>query len=340
MAESLGKSGFWHKIAYWMNTIFLLFCCCLSISLSAQKYYTEFFDKDGKPVSEAKSAYFVIGKYVWLLDVNNDTILSYVDTVRAYYTQTKSLKFIKIYDKKGVQNGDYIEYYPNRKISKQGKKSNGLDIGYAMYNYANGKKRATIQFLPKTEKGTNCSETDFKILSYRDTTGSEIVKLGNGYCYCQFDSDEIVVGKVVDGLRDSIWSEYLKGTLIVQETYNKGDLSQGTRYHQGNVYNYMSCNEPPHFMGGTKKLLEVIRKNMRYPASARRMGIDGTVYVEFTVRTDGTIENPKVTKGIAYDCDMEALRVVKLTSGEWVPGMIRGVPVEMLFSYPIKYKLN
>jgi TonB family protein len=323
-----------------MKTIFLLFFFCLSISLSGQEYYTEFFNKEGRPVSRAESEYYVIGKNVWLLDISNDTILSYVDTVKAYYSQTKSLKFIKIYDKKGIQNGDFIEYYPNRKIKKQGKKSNGLDVGYMIYSYPNGKKRATIQFHSESKRDTNCSETDFKIISYRDTIGNELVKLGNGYCYCQFDSEEIAVGKVVDGLRDSIWSEYSGDTLIVQETYNKGELIQGIRHYQGNTYKYMNCNEQPHFIGGLEKLMELIRKNMRYPASARRMGIDGTVYTAFTVRTDGSIGDLRVLTGISDDCDKEALRVVGLSSGQWMPGMLRGMPVNMSFVFPIKYKLN
>jgi TonB family protein len=323
-----------------MKTLFSLLFFCLSTHLSAQQYYTDFFDEDGKPVKETESDYFVVGKNVWLLDTNNDTVLSYVDTVRAYYTQTKSVKFIKIYDKNGIQNGDYIEYYPNRKIRKQGKKSNGLDTGYSIYSYPNGKKRATIQFQPESEKDTNCSETYFKIISYRDTIGNEIVKLGNGYCHCQFDSDEMVVGKVVDGFRDSVWSEYLNDTLIVQETYNKGDLIQGTRYYQGSVYKYENCNQEPHFIGGDEKLMELIRKNMRYPASARRKGIDGTVYLAFTVQKDGSIQNLRVLKGIDQDCDMEALRVLGLSNGRWNPGMMRGVPVNMAFVFPIKYKLN
>jgi protein TonB len=61
--------------------------------------------------------------------------------------------------------------------------------------------------------------------------------------------------------------------------------------------------QQPEFEGGYEAMMNFIKKNMRYPASARRMGVDGTVYVSFVVSKDGSISEVKTVRGISADCD-------------------------------------
>lgn len=102
---------------------------------------------------------------------------------------------------------------------------------------------------------------------------------------------------------------------------------------------FMVVEQQPEFEGGYEAMMNFIRKNMRYPASARRMGIDGTVYVSFVVGKDGTINDVKVLRGISADCDKEAVRVVQMMP-PWKPGKQNGKPVFVRFNLPIKFKLN
>lgn len=95
----------------------------------------------------------------------------------------------------------------------------------------------------------------------------------------------------------------------------------------------------PEFQGGYEAMMNFIRKNMRYPASARRMGVDGTVYVSFVVSKDGSISEVKTIRGISADCDKEAMRVVAMMP-PWRPGKQNGKPVFVRFVLPIKFKLN
>jgi protein TonB len=95
----------------------------------------------------------------------------------------------------------------------------------------------------------------------------------------------------------------------------------------------------PEFQGGYEAMMNFIRKHMRYPASARRMGVDGTVYVSFVVSKDGSINEVKVIRGISADCDQEAMRVVSMMP-PWRPGKQNGKPVFVRFVLPIKFKLN
>jgi protein TonB len=95
----------------------------------------------------------------------------------------------------------------------------------------------------------------------------------------------------------------------------------------------------PTYKGGMEGMMKTLKKNMRYPASARRMGKEGTVFVEFVVTEFGDIENIKVVKGFDLDCDKEAVRIVgKLT--EWNPGMQNKMEVNVKLVLPIKFKLE
>jgi periplasmic protein TonB len=102
---------------------------------------------------------------------------------------------------------------------------------------------------------------------------------------------------------------------------------------------FMVVEQQPEFEGGYAAMMAYISKNVRYPASARRMGVDGTVYVSFVVGKDGSINDVKVLRGISADCDKEAVRVVQ-SMPAWKPGKQNGKPVFVRFNLPIKFKLN
>ena len=81
---------------------------------------------------------------------------------------------------------------------------------------------------------------------------------------------------------------------------------------------------------------EWIMKQLEYPETAAKKGIEGTVYVEFVVNKKGDVTNVKIKKGADPLLDAEALRVVK-SSPEWIPGKQRGQVVNVAFTFPIKF---
>lgn len=101
---------------------------------------------------------------------------------------------------------------------------------------------------------------------------------------------------------------------------------------------FLVVEQPAQFDGGMAAMYKFISKNLKYPASARRMGIEGTVFVSFIVDKAGVISDVQVVKGISADCDKEAERVVK-TMPNWKPGKQNGRPVKSKFVLPIKFKL-
>lgn len=102
---------------------------------------------------------------------------------------------------------------------------------------------------------------------------------------------------------------------------------------------FLVVEQPPEFEGGMEAMYKFINKNMKYPASARRMNIEGSVFVGFVVDADGKISEAAVIKGISADCDKEALRVVQMMP-KWKPGKQSGRPVRVKFVLPIKFRLD
>ncbi|MCA4899575.1 MAG: energy transducer TonB [Cytophagales bacterium] len=90
---------------------------------------------------------------------------------------------------------------------------------------------------------------------------------------------------------------------------------------------------------GIADFYKFIGKSIRYPAEARRRGLEGKVFVEFIIDKDGTISEAKVVKGIGGGCDEEAIRVL-LTSSPWMPGKQRGKPVKQRYTLPIIFSLS
>jgi TonB family protein len=91
--------------------------------------------------------------------------------------------------------------------------------------------------------------------------------------------------------------------------------------------------------GGMDEFYHYIAKKLMYPGQARRMGIEGKVFIEFIVQTDGSITDVKAINGIGAGCDQEAVRVLQ-ASGKWIPGKNKGVAVKQRMVLPITFALN
>ncbi|MDH4059100.1 MAG: energy transducer TonB [Cyclobacteriaceae bacterium] len=90
--------------------------------------------------------------------------------------------------------------------------------------------------------------------------------------------------------------------------------------------------------GGMAAFYKFVSENIRYPAQARRMGIQGKVFIEFVVDRDGSLTQFSVVKGIGAGCDEEAVRIMQ-TAPPWEPGKQRGMPVRQRMVLPINFKL-
>jgi protein TonB len=90
--------------------------------------------------------------------------------------------------------------------------------------------------------------------------------------------------------------------------------------------------------GGYAGFYKFLKKNMKYPAVARRMNLSGKVFVQFVVNENGTPSDVQVIRGIGGGCDEEAARVIAMS--KWKPGKQRGKAVRVRMVQPIDFVLQ
>lgn len=103
---------------------------------------------------------------------------------------------------------------------------------------------------------------------------------------------------------------------------------------------YQTVDVKPTFNGGgANEFTKWVIDNLKYPQDAKDAGISGRVYVQFTINTEGRVENVSVIKGVSESLDNEVIRVVS-SSPAWTPGYSKGTPVPVTFSFPIIFQLK
>jgi protein TonB len=95
----------------------------------------------------------------------------------------------------------------------------------------------------------------------------------------------------------------------------------------------------PDYIGGYEEMMNFVMRHLRYPASARQAGAEGTVFVQFLVNKDGSLSDIETIRSVHPALDAEAERVIELMP-PWKPGRQKGKPVTVRFVLPIKFKLG
>ncbi len=132
----------------------------------------------------------------------------------------------------------------------------------------------------------------------------------------------------------------------------------GCEFTEGTVLEKQECAK--------HEMLQYIYKNLKYPAQAREGEIEGIVVIQFIVDTDGSIDDAKIVRDIGGGCGHAALKVVEDMNNmmtedtiivfddatyeetveihandiKWRPGYQDGKAVKVLYTLPVKYKLD
>lgn len=80
-----------------------------------------------------------------------------------------------------------------------------------------------------------------------------------------------------------------------------------------------------------------IVRTLKYPPAARRMGLEGKVFVQFLINKKGDLLDPIIIRGVSDEIDQEAIRVIK-NGPKWKPGRQRGRPVTVKVVIPLTFK--
>ena len=102
---------------------------------------------------------------------------------------------------------------------------------------------------------------------------------------------------------------------------------------------YEIVDEMPRYPGGQKAFFQYISDNIKYPPIAQEQGIQGRVSLRFLVKTDGSVGEVTVLRGIHPALDKEAVRLIKSLPCKFTPGKQKGTPVNVWLVMPISFKL-
>lgn len=102
---------------------------------------------------------------------------------------------------------------------------------------------------------------------------------------------------------------------------------------------YGAVDVMPEYFGGVNAMFDFIQKNVNYPESAKKKGIEGRVFVQFVVEKDGSLSSFQVLRGVNDELNDEAIRVLKMMP-KWKPGMQEGKPVRVQYVLPFKFQLT
>lgn len=151
----------------------------------------------------------------------------------------------------------------------------------------------------------------------------------------------VVVDEVVDQKTEFAMPEDVDNSPVNTET---GPVKLEVEQHEDKVVQeepvFVVVEENATFQGGDINTFRSwVMEHTRYPESAREMGIEGKVIVQFVVNSQGNVENVKVLRELDPACDAEAIKVIK-SSPKWTPGKQGGKAVKQQFVLPIVFKLQ
>lgn len=86
-------------------------------------------------------------------------------------------------------------------------------------------------------------------------------------------------------------------------------------------------------------LLNFIQENLKYPSLERSNGIEGTVIVQFVVDKYGAVSNVTIAREPNKGLGKAAKKIME-SLPNWKPGKQNGRPVKVLYTVPVKFKLN
>ena len=255
------------------------------------------------------------------------------DTVATYYCSNKQVRSISVRTAKDTRWE--LVYHKNGKVASEGTMTKHAYEGEVRTWHPNGGHRSVYKYEREQLKPT--------IVHYWDSTGVQLIKSGSGMCRClegiRPDEDEFAIGKFSNGKKDSVWTGIRDGVTTYVETYENGELVKGTSYKDGQQFKYSILEKQAEHKGGLNGMYSHIRSTLRYPATARKNNIQGSVYVSFVISATGTISDVHVLKSLSPECDGEAVHCVT-TMKPWVPAVQRGQNVKTRFILPIKFKLQ
>ena len=143
--------------------------------------------------------------------------------------------------------------------------------------------------------------------------------------------DDVVVNLDFQNLDDTDIPVYIRDYQR-QEVVEEEDTDE--------VLPFVAVEQKPKFQGNDANTFAAwVNARVVYPEIAKENGVQGRVTLQFTIGTDGRIEDLKVLNSPDETLSREAVRVVS-ASPKWEPGRQRDRAVKVSYTFPVIYRLR
>jgi TonB family protein len=166
----------------------------------------------------------------------------------------------------------------------------------------------------------------------------------------EYQASEVVTAPAARSAELSGISTYDKGAMRKKAMLAKKEYSQPQEIlttqiqsDKGIVYDQtvtVTPDELPRFENnGLEHFKEYIQKNVQYPQKAKKLGIEGEVFVKFAIDTTGRVVDIEIINSADSLLNKEALRVIN-SSPLWSAGRQEGKPVKVSYVIPVVFKFD
>ena len=154
----------------------------------------------------------------------------------------------------------------------------------------------------------------------------------------------MIYGEYSKNQKSGTWLTYgPEGTLIQIDDYKKGAKIHSRNVDiggmEGSSDELTVVEEHCSFPGGNVAWANYLRDNLKYPLMAKRMGIQGRVYLKFAVLKDGKVAGIRIVQSPHSELSREAIRIMR-ECPDWNPAKVNGEPVDSEFKFFISFKLK
>ena len=319
----------------------LTLCLLLGVTiLFAQKKNTFFLKNSGQYVSKLDSADFI-------RVVKEPAKGSKLYTVYEFYPkgQEKMEGTSTTIDPISL-DGTCISFYMNGKRKSIVDYKHNRVVGEVSLYFPNGTLNYTKFYgrADSVDQDKNPLPQSVYIKACNDSTGKVLATNGEGY-FVGYTTDFGKIaeeGKIKNGKPIGEWKGYepIFKTKILETYGDDGQLKTGLSVNSfGQRVSYYSRIVPPRYIGGMAAFNKFLSKNIGYPVVARTDRIQGIVMLMFLIGKDGSMKDVKVFRSVNDQVNAEAIRVLKLSDGSWLPGSVYGRAIDYPLTVPISLSL-
>lgn len=101
---------------------------------------------------------------------------------------------------------------------------------------------------------------------------------------------------------------------------------------------YSIADNMPLPVGGYKSFYQYLQENIFYTQEALEKKVQGYVFVQFVVNTEGKLENIRIIKGLGFGLDEEVIRVFS-ESPPWQAAWHQGRKVKVRMTFNVAFRL-